>query len=97
MIQVIGRTMGSELTPFFADLFLSHKEADWVKAQRKFRAINIRKISNSFRFIDELLSLNDDSAFEKHYKDILSNRIGTEERRNSCASFLDIYMSIENG
>ena len=96
MIQVIGRTMGSELTPFFADLFLSHKEADWVKAQRKLGAINIRKISNSFRFIDGLLSLNDDSVSEKH-KNILFNRIATEERKNSCASFLDIYMCIENG
>ena len=39
--------------------------------------INIRKINNSFRFIDDLLSLNDDSTFEKHYKDVYP----TEERK----------------
>ena len=34
MIQVIGMPMGSDPAPFFANLFLNHKEADWVKAQR---------------------------------------------------------------
>ena len=62
--------MGSDPAPFFANLFLAHKEADWVKAQRKLGTINVRKINNSFRFIDDLLSLNDGSTFEKHYKDI---------------------------
>ena len=50
--------------------FLGHKEANWVKTQRELGTINIRKINNSFRFIDDLLSLIDDSTFEKHYKDI---------------------------
>ena len=36
------------------NLFLVHKEADWVKAQRKLETINIRKINNSFQFIDDL-------------------------------------------
>ena len=27
----------------------------------------VRKINNSFRFIDDLLSLNDGSTFEKYY------------------------------
>ena len=54
MIQVIGIPMGSEPAPFFANLFLAHKEADWVKAQRKLGTINERKINNSFRFIDDL-------------------------------------------
>ena len=67
MIQVIGITMRSDPAPFFANHFLAHKEADWVKAQCKLGRINIRKINNSFHFIDDLLSLNDESTFEKHY------------------------------
>ena len=43
MIQVIGIPMGSDPAPFFANLFLAHKEADWVKAQRKLGTINVRK------------------------------------------------------
>ena len=62
MIQVIGMPMGSDPTPIFANLVLAHKEADWVKAQRKLRAINVWFI------IDDLLSLNDYSTFKKEYK-----------------------------
>ena len=99
MIQVIGIPMGSDPAPFFANLFLAHKEADWVKAQRKLGTINVRKINNSFQFIDDLLSLNDSSTFEKYYKDIYPTELELkkENNSNSCASFLDIYIYIENG
>ena len=53
LIQVTGIPVGSDPAPFFANLFLAHKEADWVKAQRKLGTINVRKINNSFRFIDD--------------------------------------------
>ena len=97
MIQVIEFPMGSD--PFFADLFLAHKEADWVKAQQKLGTVNVQKINNSFRFIDDLLSLNEDSTFEKHYKDIYPTELELkkENNRNSRASFLDICIYIENG
>ena len=52
IIQVIGMAMGSDPAPFFANVFQAHKDADWVKAQRKLGTINVRKINNSFRFID---------------------------------------------
>ena len=98
MIQVIGQPMGSDPAPFFTNLFLAYKEADWVKAQRKIGRINVRKINNSIRFTDDLLSLNDDSTFEKHYKDIYPAELKLKkENNNSCASFLDIYIYIENG
>ena len=47
MIQVIGIPMGFDPAPFFANLFLAHKEADWVKAQCKLGTINVLKINNS--------------------------------------------------
>ena len=70
MIQAIGIPVGSDPAPFFGNLFLAHKEADWVKSRRKLGTINVQNINNSFRFIDDLLSLNDGSTCEKHYKDI---------------------------
>ena len=42
MIQVIGIPMGSDPAPFFANLFLAYKEADWVKTQRKLGTINVQ-------------------------------------------------------
>ena len=91
-MQVIGIPMGSEPAPFFTNLSLAHKETDRVKAQRKFGTINVRKINNSFWFIDDLLSLNDSSTFEKHYKDICPTelKLKKENNSNSCASFLDL-------
>ena len=99
MIQPIGIPTGSDPTPFFANFFLAHKKAGWVKAQQKLGTINVRKINNSFRFIDDLLSLNDDSTFEKHYKDIYSTELelNRENNSSSCASYLEICICIENG
>ena len=62
--------MESDPAPFFINLFLAHKEADWIKVQRKLGIINVLKINNSLQFIGDLLSLSDGSTFEKHYKDI---------------------------
>ena len=89
MIQVIGIPMGFYPAPFFANLFLAHKEADWVMAHHKLGTINVQKINNSFWFIDDLLSLNDDCSFEKHYKDIYPTELELkkENNSNSCASF----------
>ena len=41
MIQAIGIPMGSDRASFFVNLFLAHKEADWVNAQRKLGTINV--------------------------------------------------------
>ena len=70
MIQLIGIPMESDPAPFFANLILAHKEANWVKTQRKLGTINFRIINSSFRLINDLLTPNDGSTFEKHYKDI---------------------------
>ena len=46
-----------------------------------------------------MLSLNDGSTFEKYYKDIYPTELELkkENNSNSCASFLDLYIYIENG
>ena len=72
--------MGSEAAPFFAKLFLAHKEADWVKAQRKVGTISVRKINKSFWFIDDLPSLNDDNTFEN--KDIYPTELELKKMEN---------------
>ena len=74
--------MGSEPALFFGNLILAHKEAEWVKAQRKLETINIRKTNNSFQFMDDLLSLTDDSTFEKHYKDIYPTELELKKENN---------------
>ena len=45
-----------------------------------------------------MLSLNDGSTFEKHYKDIYPTELELKKENNSnlCASFLDLYINIKN-
>ena len=84
IIQVIGIPMGCHPAPFLPNTFLVHKEADWVKAQRKLGTINVRNV---------------DSTFEKHYKDIYPGELELKKESNSnfFASFLEIYIYIKNG
>ena len=58
--------------------------ADWVKAQRKLGTINAQKINNPCWFINDLLSLNDDSTFEKHYKDIHTTELELKKKQFLC-------------
>ena len=41
MIRVIGIPMGPDPAPLYANFLLAHKEADWVKAQRKLGMISL--------------------------------------------------------
>ena len=61
------------------------------KVVPKLGTTDIPKLNNFFWFID--------STFEKHYKDIYPTELELkkENNSNSCASFLDIYIYIENG
>ena len=86
-IQVIGIPMGSDPAPFFVNLFVAHQETDWVKAQGKLGTINVRKINNSFQFISELLSLNDDSTFKKHCKDIYPTELELKKENQFLCLF----------
>ena len=90
MIQVIGIPIGSDTAPFFENFFLAQKEAEWVKAQNKLGTINVRKINNSFWFIDDLLSQNNDSTFEKHYKDIYPTEL--ELRKKIIAIVVPLFL-----
>ena len=83
--------MGFDPAPFVAVLFLCHKKAEWVKAQRKLRTTNVRKINNSFRFIHELLFLNDDSVFQKHCEYIYPTQLELEKENNSNFSLVPFF------
>ena len=86
--------MGSDPAPSFGNHFIAQEEAEWFKAQSKLGTINVNQW-----FIDDLVSLNDGSTFEKHYKGIHPTELELRKKTNSNsrASFLDIYIQIENG
>lgn len=96
--QVIGLPMGGDPAPFWANLFLFHFEYDWLKRMRKENNILARKFTNTFRFIDDLLSINDGGEFEKHHHEIYPKELQLKKENvvNTSCTFLDLDITIED-
>ena len=66
--------MGSDPAPFFANLFLYYFESKWINDLKKQDLLLARKLSNIFRFIDDLSVVNDDDKiFEKKHQKYISS------------------------
>ena len=96
--QKIGIPRGSDPAPFMANLFLYYYENKWLKSIKSSNIALARKFSNMFRFIDDLLVVNDDDEFSKFIKNIYPPELKlTKENGNSnSTSFLDLQISIDS-
>ena len=61
--------MGSDPAPFFANLFLFFYESRWLKSIKNTNYQVARKFGNIFRFIGDLVAINDANEFEKDYNE----------------------------
>ena len=64
--------MRSDTAPFFANLFLFFYESNPKKNSNYGAA---RKFGNIFRFIDDLIAINDGNEFENHYNEIYPSEL----------------------
>ena len=96
--QIIGIPMGSDPAPFFANLFLFHYESRWVKINSRNNYAVTKKLFNVFRYIDDLLSLNDNGVFSNVWKEIYPPELMLNKENDSdlSASFLDLEITINN-
>ena len=97
--QVIGIPMGSDPAPFFANLFLFYYECEYVKKlSREKKTALAKKFKHIFRFIDDLIAVNDSNEFEKLFKEIYPPMLELKKENvsNFSASFLDLFISIVN-
>ena len=60
--------MGTDPAPFMANLFLYHYERQFVLDLKKKNVIEARRLTNIFRFIDDLCVINDNGLFEQSYR-----------------------------
>ena len=90
--------MGSDPAPYFANLFLYHYESSWLKQIKKTNNTLARKFGNVFRYIDDLLALNDGLSFESYYHDIYPEelQLTKENVTNDETNFLDVNIKINN-
>ena len=96
--QIIGIPMGSDPAPFFANLFLYFYESKYLRMLQRSDLRKARRFSNVFRFIDDLIAINDWKEFEKCFKDIypIELELGKENSGDQSATFLDLHVVISD-
>jgi len=87
--------MGSDPAPFFANLFLYHYEAKYAKSLTKADHAKSRRFRNTFRFIDDLLAINDNGEFEKCFIEIYLSELELKKNGNDSVAFLDLQIDIK--
>jgi hypothetical protein len=94
--QIIGIPMGSDPAPFFANLFLFHYESIWMDKLKKVEYNKALKYGKIFRFIDDLLTINDDNEFHNSHEQIYPKELQLNKENDSetHGTFLDLEMTI---
>ena len=97
--QVIGIPMGSDPAPFFANLFLFYYECAYMDKMRKAKDWKGKKFCHVFRFIDDLLAINDGGEFERLHKEIypVELELKKENINFDAATYLDLDIKIVDG
>ena len=69
-----------------------------MKKMRQTNNVLARRLTHTFRFIDDLLAINDHGEFGSHFKEIYPEELELKRENNDfkTCSFLDIQIKIEN-
>ena len=89
--------MGSDPAPFFANLFLYFYENKWIRNLQCSNLTKARKFSTVFRFIDDLLAMNDGGEFSRSLHEIYPAELelNKENAGTQQTSYLDLDMVID--
>ena len=84
--------MGSDPASFFTNLFLFFYESEWLKSIKNSNYNVARKFGNIFRFINDLIAINDRNKFENHYNEIYSSELILKKENTSQTenTFVDL-------
>ena len=96
--QIIGIPMGSDPAPYFANLFLYRYESRWLTKMKKENNVLARKFGNVFRYIDDLIAINDGEEFQKHFPEIYPDELELKKENtiNTDTNFLELNIKILN-
>ncbi len=96
--QIRGIPMGTSCSPFLANLYLYAREFNFLDRLTKENIHEARKFKYMFRYIDDLLCLNNNNLLSKYIKEIYPAELilnQTNKNDKSC-NFLDISMEIKH-
>ena len=96
--QVIGIPMGTNCAPLLANLYLFYHEYAFLMKLGKGKNFEGKSFNHTFRFIDDLLSINN-KHFKKHISSIYPKELELKEttESNTSCSFLDLLLFNSNG
>ena len=87
--------MGTDPALFFANLFLSYYESEWVKSKFKTNPEIVRFFYYVYRFINDLI-LNGGNYFDRYFSEIYPTELELKKENNLSikASFLDRFIEV---
>ena len=95
--QTIGIPMGTNCAPLLADLFLYSYEAEFINGlMQKGEKKLAQSFNFSFRYIDDVLSLNN-NRFKDYLHLIYPSELEIKDTTNTdnSASYLDLFLEID--
>jgi hypothetical protein len=98
--QRIGIPMGTDCAPYLANLTLFNYEFNFMINKLKTGNYGLcRSLSNNFRYIDDISSINDKNVFERVYPQIYPDSLTLKKVNTSDkqADVLDINIQVSNG
>jgi hypothetical protein len=97
--QNIGIPMGTDCAPFLANLFLYAFECQWMNKKWKDKDFDtLNKFKHCFRYIDDLLCLNNDELMEEVMTDIYPKELAlTSDKAEFRSHYLDLDIMIKDG
>ena len=97
--QTVGIPIGTNCVPLLADLFLYSYDADFIQGLLKKTEEKLARSFNfTFRYIDDVLSLNNSrfgEFIDRIYPIELEIKDTTDTDRS--ASYLDLHLEIDSG
>ena len=96
--QTVGIPMGMCCAPLLANLFLMSYEYRFMESLEKDKPFHARLYGFTFRYIDDLISINN-PVFERYLQDIYPAELSVtkETESDQQASYLDLYIYVEGG
>ena len=97
--QTIGIPMGIDPAPFIANLFLHYYENNYMNSLINSGNLSLAsKLSRSFRYLDDLLGLNELGSFEEVQRTIYPNELILSRTDNlgKQANYLDLNLKCDN-
>lgn len=97
--QKIGIPMGTDCAPFLANLFLYSYEYNWLKDKQKEKKFDfLKKFKYCFRYLDDLLCINNDQTMDSIMQDIYPQELKLESDYGITKThYLDLDLEIVNG